>query len=105
MSSTIIIKFNSPASVGDILQIQDSNTPSVLIDIQFDTTSFSIPVTGDKTQDVSNVVNLINNNYNATGRYKVTSNYVTYEIEVLDQIGNSEFTNVEALIDKTHFFV
>tara|TARA_R110002051_G_C8769409_1_gene503345 strand:+ start:22157 stop:24169 length:2013 start_codon:yes stop_codon:yes gene_type:complete len=95
MSSTIIIKFNSPASVGDILQIQDSNTPSVLIDIQFDTTSFSIPVTGDKTQDVSNVVNLINNNYNATGRYKVTSNYVTYEIEVLDQIGNSEFTVVQ----------
>ena len=95
MSSTIIIKFNSPASVGDILQIQDSNTPSVLIDIECDTTSFSIPVTGDKTQDVSNVVNLINNNYNATGRYKVTSNYVTYEIEVLDQIGNSEFTVVQ----------
>lgn len=92
MSSKITIKFNAPASVGDILQIQDSNTPSTLIDIQYQTTAFSLPVTGSISQDISNTESLLNNNYNSTGRYKVTANYGTSEIEILDKIGNSQFS-------------
>ena len=95
MSSKIIINFNSPATAGDILQIQDSNTPSVAIDIQFATGSNSLPVTGFISKDIDFVYVLINNNYNATGRYNLTANYTTQQIEIVDLIGNSTFSEIQ----------
>ena len=95
MSSKIIINFNSPATAGDILRIQDSNTPSTVIDIQFATGSNSLPVTGFISKDIDFVAALINNNYNATGRYLVSANYSAQKIEIVDAIGNSTFSEVQ----------
>ena len=92
MNSKITITFNNPAQAGDILQIQDSNTPSVLIDIQFSTVTFSLPVTGVIDDDIQNVVNLLENGYNSTNRYTITPDYVLNTIEILDNIGSSLFT-------------
>lgn len=92
MNSKITITFNNPAQVGDILQIQDSNTSSVLIDIQFSTTTFSLPVTGVIDDDILNVVNLLENGYNSTNRYTITPDYTANTIEVLDNIGSTLFS-------------
>lgn len=92
MNSKITITFNNPAQAGDILQIQDSNTPSVLIDIQFNTNTFSLPVTGVIDDDILNVVNLLENGYNSTNRYTITPDYNANTIEVLDNIGATLFT-------------
>ena len=92
MNSKITITFNNPAQAGDILQIQDSNTPSVLIEIQFSTSTFSLPVTGVIDDDILNVVNLLENGYNSTNRYTITPDYNANTIEVLDNIGSTLFT-------------
>lgn len=95
MASNIIITFNSPAQAGDILQIQDSNTPTVLIDIQFETLALSLPVTNNIDFDITNVNNLLNNAYNVTNRYTIVTNYVSKTITITDNIGNSNFTEVQ----------
>lgn len=95
MSSKIIINFNSPAESGDILQIQDSNTPSVVIDIRFGGAFPGMPVTGITQQDIQFTTDFINDNYNATGRYNLTANYTTQQIEIVDLIGNSTFSEIQ----------
>lgn len=95
MNSKIIIDFNNPAQVGDILQIQDANTPTTLIDIQFETAQQSLEVTGIISQDILQVFNLIENAYNITNNYIVTADYVNNKVTVEDNIGGvSTFTEV-----------
>lgn len=90
MASNITIFFNNPAQSGDILQIQDSYTPTVLIDIQFNTTITSLPVTGSVKDDLLNVLSFIENTYNASNRYTITkgANYIVLS----DNIGFTTFT-------------
>lgn len=90
MASNITITFNNPAQSGDILQIQDSYTPTVLIDIQFGTTGLSLPITGDIAEDLLNVLSFIENSYNVSNRYLITKTSST--ITLTDNIGSSNFT-------------
>ena len=94
MNSSLIIKFNGEAQVGDIIQIQDSNTPTVTIDIQFQTGSpIQLPVSGNILLDIENVFNFLQNTYNATARYILIPNYLDNEIYLEDNIGGvSDFT-------------
>lgn len=92
MASKITITFNSPAQAGDILQIQDSYTPTVLIDIQFSTTVFSLPITGVIDEDIKNVFNILENGYNSTNRYTIITDFITNTIVIEDNIGQSTFS-------------
>lgn len=97
MASSIVIKFNSPAQSGDIIQIQDSNTPSILIDIQFETGNPvpTLPVSGIISQDISIVKSHLEALYNAVNRYNIIANYSNNTITIIDNIGNSTFTEEE----------
>lgn len=97
MNSKVTIKFNSPAISGDLLKIQDNFTPSVSISIFFESLSLgniSIPPSGDINQDISNVKTFLENTYNSTNRYIISENYVNKEIEILDNIGKSVFSEI-----------
>lgn len=94
MANSIVITFNNPAQAGDVLEIKDSNTPSVSLSLYFDTVSsaFTIAVTGNISQDITSVKTYLENTYNSLNRYIITANYSTNQITVLDNIGNSIFT-------------
>lgn len=100
-NSVIKIKFNNPAQLFDRVNIFDDNSGVQIMslyytnDAFFDDGSgqgFSIPITGDITEDVNNAYNFIQNNYNVTNAYNVTRNYATNEIEIVDNIGNKIFS-------------
>jgi hypothetical protein len=92
MASKITVTFNNPAQEGDVLSIIDSFTPSILIFIQFSSSGFSLPITGVIDQDITNVFNLLENGYNSTNRYIITTNYVLNTIVIEDNIGNTNFS-------------
>ena len=92
MASKITIKFNNAALDSDRLQIQDSYTPTVLIDIPFFVNSPVLPITGIKQEDMFNVGMFLENNYNSTNRYNINIIYPNFEIEIIDNIGQSVFS-------------
>lgn len=95
MPSFIEIKFNSPLEAGDLLQIQDSYTPTVLMDFKCGFGVNPIPISGVITDDIFNIQQLIDTAYNSTNRYIVTVNYSSQTITIVDNIGSSLFSVVQ----------
>lgn len=87
MNSKITITFNQAVIAGNILQIQDANTPNTLIDIQFGTTVGSILPSGNINVDILDTQTFINGGYNSTNRYNVTADYTLNTVTVEDRIG------------------
>lgn len=95
--STFTLTFNSPGQQGDSVQIQDTNTPNILIEVRFESNSgaFSVPVTGNIDEDISNVTQLLLNAFNSSERYNIFPNPTLDIIKVDDAItGVSTFTEV-----------
>ena len=96
MNSSLVITFNSPLINLDNFGIQDSNTPSVLMNFIYSEfgEGQTLPITGSILQDIKEAVDYININYNPTGRYSVLADYSNTSIEIIDLTGKSLFYGV-----------
>lgn len=97
MASNIKINFNSITFNNDILEIQDSNTPTTQIYLKYSLIVGDIPISGTISQNVQDTFNYIQLNYNSSNRYNVVADYTlgSESITITDNIGNSNFSVVQ----------
>lgn len=92
MASKITLFFNSPLLEEDRLQLQDSYTPTVIVDLRYGSLGGRIPLSGDIQTDIFNTKTRLENYYNSTGRYIINAVYSSNKIEIIDNIGFSDFS-------------
>ncbi len=97
MASKITINFNGLLLDGDFLQLQDSNTPTTQIDLDYGNGINRIPLGIDIADNVLITYNYLQFNYNSSNRYTITPDYTggSENIEILDNIGNSNFSELQ----------